>query len=141
MNQHPADVRLEFDNDLEAPSRARRALRTLLAPDDSISSDVELAVSELVTNVVVHTSDGGVLQAWDPKPGVPFRLEVEDRSTETAASPNPPCDVGGYGLQIVAAVSDAWGVVPTRRGTRVWCEFDRSVRPGWPAPTSGTPTA
>jgi anti-sigma regulatory factor (Ser/Thr protein kinase) len=123
--REPPDVRYEFENELAAPRGARRALGRLFAAGDPIADDVELAASELVTNVVIHTSGGGVMQAWDPKPDVPLRLEVEDRTRALPAIPSVRPQEGGRGLSIVDAVSDAWGVLPTPRGKVVWAEFSR----------------
>lgn len=122
------DVTLEFGNDTGAPSAARRAMKGLLNDtDDPISVNVELVTSELVANVVVHTADGGVLRAWDPKPDVPLRLEVEDYANDVPAVVAAPPAAGGRGLHIVDGASDAWGVHPLEGGGKVvWAEFDRS---------------
>lgn len=96
--------------------------------DDPISADVELVTSELVTNVVVHTNHGGVLRAWDPKPDVPLRLEVEDSDDHVPAAVPVLSAIGGRGLFIVDAASDAWGVNALVGGGKVfWAEFDRNV--------------
>jgi anti-sigma regulatory factor (Ser/Thr protein kinase) len=123
------DVEYEFDHDLGASRQARQALQPLLSdPDDPIADDVRLAASELVTNVVVHTADGGSMRAWDPKPDVPLRLEVEDHDGGTPESPHPTPPVGGRGLRIVDQLADDWGVTQTATGKVVWAEFDRTER-------------
>ena len=120
------DIEYTFAHDLRAVRDARHALDPLLAdPDDPISDDVRLAASELVTNVVVHTDDGGELRAWDPKPNVPLRLEVEDFNSTPPHVPTPPPLIGGHGLRIVDHISDEWGVTPTSTGKVVWAEFNR----------------
>ena len=49
-----------------APAGARHEMDQLLnVPDDPIADDVRLAASELVTNVIRHTADGGELRARD----------------------------------------------------------------------------
>ncbi len=97
-------------------------------PDDPIGDAVELVTSELVTNVVVHTDHGGVLRAWDPKPGVPLRLGVEDSDNEVPA-PRPIARAfGGRGLQIIDSLADAWGVDALVGGGKiVWAEFARDT--------------
>jgi hypothetical protein len=125
----PPDVELPFDHDPDAPRRARREIRRLVRdPDDPIADAVVLSASELVTNTLVHTDDGGTMRAWDPQPDVPLRLEVEDHDPTTAApQANPdPHQPGGRGLKIVGLVSDEWGVQPTDGGKVVWAEFDRN---------------
>ena len=120
------DVEYTFARDLKSVRDARHALEPLLSdPGDPISDDVRLAASELVTNVVVHTDDGGAMRAWDPKPDVPLRLEVEDFDFAPPQVPTPPRPIGGHGLRIVDHVADAWGVTPTSTGKVVWAEFNR----------------
>ncbi len=67
------------------------------------------------------------MQAWDPKPDIPFRLEVADTDPAIPQIPNEPRPVGGRGLDIVEAISDDWGVQPTGSGKVVWAEFNRPV--------------
>ena len=118
-------MRLEFDNDEAAPRLARQALSSLFTgPDDPIADAVTLTASELVTNVVRHTDSSGVMQAWDPKPDIPLRLEVEDHERALPEIAVDPA-VGGRGLSIVENAADAWGVYPTTDGKVVWAEFNR----------------
>ena len=81
--------------------------------------------ANLVSNVVQHTDDGGTVRAWDPKPDVPFRLEVEDADRGSPDSEETNND-GGKGLHIVDELSDEWGVDRSPRGKTVWAEFDRT---------------
>lgn len=121
----PPDVHFEFENEPSAPRRARQALESLFTdPQDSIADAVNLAASELVSNVVLHTEFGGQMDAWDPKPDVPLRLEVLDHAPIIPVPPQQP-DVTGRGLGIVEDVSDAWGVEPTADGKIIWAEFNR----------------
>jgi anti-sigma regulatory factor (Ser/Thr protein kinase) len=123
------DVRYEFDHSPRAAAHARDEIDQLLnEPDDPIADDVRLATSELVTNVVEHTSDGGELRAWDPRPDVPLRLEVEDGGPGRPEIPAHKPKVGGLGLSIVDTVSDRWGVDDAAPGKVVWAEFDRHLR-------------
>jgi hypothetical protein len=125
IDPRPPDVHFEFENDPSAPRRARRALAPLFTdPRDAIADAVNLAASELVSNVVLHTAFGGQMNAWDPKPDVPLRLEVHDHAPVIPVAPHHP-DVTGRGLGIVDDVSDAWGVEPTADGKIVWAEFNR----------------
>lgn len=102
-------------------------------PDDVIADDVRLAASEMVTNVVRHTAGGGEMRAWDPRPDVPLRVEVEDGDPSPPVIPSTPADasiaaIGGRGLAIVNAVSDGWGFERLADGKVVWAEFDRDKR-------------
>jgi len=123
------DIEVVFGGELSAPRRVRRAVApTLAGVDDPIAEDVQLAVSELVTNVVIHTGAGGTLRLWDPRPDVPVRVEVDDHSIEIPRIPAVAPDVGGRGLRMVAAISDDWGVITSPNGKTVWAEFDRDAR-------------
>ncbi|MEY2554209.1 MAG: hypothetical protein QOC57_2069 [Ilumatobacteraceae bacterium] len=127
MKGRPADVQFAFDHGTEAPRKARRAVAELFdRPDDPIAEAVLLAVSELVTNVVMHSGDGGVVKAWNPSVDGRLRVEVEDHS------PIPPivggeANIGGRGLLIVDRTADAWGVEPRRPGKVIWAEFSRPL--------------
>jgi anti-sigma regulatory factor (Ser/Thr protein kinase) len=120
------DVRYEFKHEPNAPRRARQALHALFPdPNDPIADSVELAASELVSNVVQHTTDGGRVSAWDPRPDIPLRLEVEDYHRTHPVVRDVPDESGGRGLAIVDNVADAWGVDATEEGKVVWAEFNR----------------
>lgn len=123
----PPDVVLNFGHDPGAPSTARRAIAPLLSdPADCIADAVRLVTSELVSNVILHTSNGGTLLAWDPHPDVPLRLEVIDDEPRLPAAVAQP-DITGRGLHIVDELADSWGIFE-RAGTKVvWAEFDRSI--------------
>ena len=123
------DLRYDFGHDHRAPAEARREVDRLLPePDDPIADDVRLTASELVTNVVRHTDDGGEVRAWDPRPAVPLRLEVEDADPSLPEIPAETPAIGGRGLAIVDQVADDWGVEAQPPGKVVWAEFDRNRR-------------
>ncbi|MCU1391910.1 MAG: regulatory protein [Ilumatobacteraceae bacterium] len=122
------DVSVTFHHDVTAPQQARRAIRPLVSAEgDPIADAVQMVTSELVSNVVQHTSDGGTVKAWDPKPDKPFRLEVADSEPVEPKSPEVATPEGGRGLRIVDAMSDVWGVDvdPGGAGKTVWAEFNR----------------
>jgi anti-sigma regulatory factor (Ser/Thr protein kinase) len=127
MNGRPADVQFAFDHGTEAARNARHAVAALFdGPDDPIADAVLLTVSELVTNVVMHSGDGGVVKAWNPSLDGCLRVEVEDHS------PIPPVvggevTIGGRGLLIVDRTADAWGVEPRPAGKVIWAEFSRQM--------------
>ena len=82
------------------------------------SSSVELVVSELVANAVMHGWGHVVLRLFDTGEGL--RIEVED------ANPAPPVTtdghpgrVGGFGMRIVERLGD-WGWRPSGDGKLVW---------------------
>jgi hypothetical protein len=126
----PPDVVIGFGQDRTAPGVVRRALAPLFdGEDDPIADDALLSASELVANVVEHTEGGGELRAWDPKPDVPMRMEVEDgNQSMPVLRPAGKNGRGGRGLMLVERLSDAWGVFTTAVGKVVWAEFDRDRR-------------
>lgn len=125
-----ADVAIAFGHESGAPNRARRALQPLLSdPGDPIADSVRIVASELVSNVVQHTADGGSMRAWDPKPDKPFHLEVSDTTSEEPHSPAEASDQGGRGIRLVEALADDWGVDhDDGSGKTTWADFNRPDR-------------
>lgn len=122
LERRTPDVHFAFGHETGAPGEARQLLTSLLRSDDLLLADVMLVASELVSNVVNHTDDGGSLDAWNSDP---FRLEVSDHEHSMPATSNPKGERGGWGLAIVAVLARRWGVVVTAQGKTVWLEFDR----------------
>jgi anti-sigma regulatory factor (Ser/Thr protein kinase) len=120
---------MTFDVDLDstpaAPARARSALDRL---DAQISKermrDVRLLVSELVTNAVRH-AEGEAVRLVVALTGGTLRVEVHDPGNgfEVRDAPTDPLRASGWGLVLVAELSDRWGVDHSPR-TRVWFEMD-----------------
>jgi len=105
----------------DAPRRARQLLRTCLDASDVHSEDVELLVSELVANVVRHAGTAAALRFSDT--GDRIRVEVEDGSAHRPVPVTEPGVHGGYGLRIVEALADSWGIELTDGGKVVWFEL------------------
>ena len=118
------DVVFDFEHDTSAPREARRALSAVVETD-SFGDDVSTVASEMVSNVVRHTDDGGRMNAWDSDP---FRVEVHDTSFELPVPVVATAD-GGRGLQIIDALSSDWGANPKPDGKVVWAELERPVDP------------
>ncbi|HEX8868449.1 MAG TPA: ATP-binding protein [Lentzea sp.] len=78
--------------------------------------DVVLVVNELATNAVTHGGGQPVVRII----GGPDRLVVEvadDGATHLELRS------GGWGLQLVARISEHWGVVERAGQKVVWCEL------------------
>jgi CheY-like chemotaxis protein len=112
-----------------AAGDARRFVRdrlavTDLAVGDEVLSSVELLVSELVTNAVLHASTAPRLAIRLDRETV--RVEVYD---DDPTIPRPlPLDaerVGGRGLYIVDVLSARWGASAAGSGKVVWFEVSR----------------
>ncbi len=108
----------------DAAPAARAALRALLlrTPFADRVDDGELAVSELVTNAVLHGRDPIVLRLLRTDHCV--RVEVADGSPLSPSfSMLDPSAVTGRGLMLISAASDRWGVEPDAAGKCVWFEL------------------
>lgn len=126
------ELSLTFDPD---PSRlagvrdfARQAAETLGLTVDP--EPLAVVVGELAANAVVHQHgraeitvrrlDGGILEVAvrDNDVAVPHLVDDEPWSTS-----------GHRGIQLVAALADAWGVEPSPTGKRVWARLRAAVGP------------
>jgi anti-sigma regulatory factor (Ser/Thr protein kinase) len=128
---------LDFDLDPEpSSSRAARArVHDALAKWDGgeLVDPVELLVSELVTNAVVHVGADVRLRLERLPAGV--RVRVFDAGDDTLSARRrdvPPDSPSGRGLLIVDNVADRWGVERTASGKQVWFELSyRGVARRW----------
>jgi len=120
------DLSFEFGHDPAAARMARQAIAPLLHEDGKFADDVALVTSEIVSNVVEHTHDGGRLDAWDDNPLV---LEVEDYDPNIPTIPPTGTEQGGRGLALVEGLAEDWGVEPTETGKVVWAKFERPKDP------------
>ena len=116
--------RVDIERDRRAPSAAREALGALAGKvDPDLIPGAKLLASELVTNSVKYGGSGPVtLAATSDHPGH-LRVEVIDQGVGfvPVARDKPKTDVGGWGLHLVEALSDRWGVHDG--STHVWFEL------------------
>jgi DNA-binding NarL/FixJ family response regulator len=122
---------LAADLDLPAasssPRRARAWVRDLLGADDAeLVSSVELLVSELVTNAVVHAESAPRIEVHVARQGVRVAVRDDDPSLPRPRDPDAGRP-GGRGLRLVESISNRWGAEPTNGGKVVWFEIDRSA--------------
>jgi two-component sensor histidine kinase len=92
-----------------------------------VIADVQLLVSELVTNCLRHADLGAddAIRVMARLNHSSLRLEVENPGVFGDVRARTPAENGngGFGLQLVATLSERWGVV--RDGsTCVWAEID-----------------
>jgi hypothetical protein len=115
-------------------ARSARAARDLVARtclDWECGAQVgaaTLVVSELVTNAMLHA--GTDLSVSVARCGPQLRLAVRDANSRVPEPRRPdPTQVAGRGMLLVAAVSQAWGVLPTSDGGKVvWAVLPAGAR-------------
>lgn len=116
----------------ESAGRARRAARTMLTDWrlERLVEDVDLVVSELVTNALLHSGED------DAGAVAPIRFELDLRDARLTcrvvdSSPLPPCPEeaaetaeSGRGLILVEALATDWDWEDLPDGKAVWAAFD-----------------
>ncbi|MEU8266330.1 ATP-binding protein [Sphaerisporangium sp. NPDC088356] len=122
---------IDLPGTVTAASVARACMRELLtAAGHQGVDEVELLVSELVTNAVRHTDSGrtacGVVRLVARDTGHAVRVEVIDQGS-TGAIPQIPAQVdplseSGRGLWLVRELSSAWGWEQDTTGRTIWFE-------------------
>ncbi|MFC9394019.1 SpoIIE family protein phosphatase [Streptomyces sp. NPDC057027] len=113
----------------ERIAEAREQVRQLLhdwSDEDQLDAAV-LMVSEMVTNVLVHT-DGDALLVAEVACGEKtrrLRVEVSDGSDELPHRRHPgEMASSGRGLVLMGMLADAWGVDPRGEGKAIWFELN-----------------
>ncbi|MFD8718672.1 SpoIIE family protein phosphatase [Streptomyces sp. NPDC059629] len=112
----------------ERVAEARQQLRELLhdwGSPDQLDSAV-LLVSEMLTNVLVHTDVDALLLA-EVSGQVPerrLRVEVTDAGDDLPHKRRPgELASSGRGLVLIELLADAWGVAPRGEGKSIWFEL------------------
>lgn len=118
-----------FARDAQAPALARGYVRGALASMlDGRIDDAVLLTSEVVTNAVEHAR-AGTIELSVVVSSRCARIEVTSPFESWRISPAPrereADETGGWGLAMVARLSDRWG---TRDRDTVWFEFQRRAR-------------
>ncbi|CAL9478335.1 ATP-binding SpoIIE family protein phosphatase [Streptomyces sp. enrichment culture] len=112
----------------EQISVARHQLRELLhdwSSPDQVDSAV-LLLSEVLTNVLVHTDADALMVAevTDGGEGRRVRIEVTDTVDDLPHLRTPgELASSGRGLLLIEILADTWGVDPRGRGKSIWFEL------------------
>ncbi|MER7764723.1 SpoIIE family protein phosphatase [Streptomyces sp. NPDC097619] len=113
---------------------ARRQIRELLhdwTEEDQVDSAV-LMVSEMVTNVLMHTDGDALLtaEAVGERGSRRLRVEVADGSDELPHKRQPgEMASSGRGVLLMEMLADAWGVDPRGEGKSIWFELHEPAAP------------
>jgi len=106
-----------------AARTARGVVRNVLSTaDQALLDSVELLVSELVTNAVLHATSAPRLDVHVGRARI--RVEVFDDDATPPHTRVP--GIGGWGLQLVDRLATRWGSDPQPGGKVVWFEMDRA---------------
>jgi serine/threonine-protein kinase RsbW len=110
----------------QAAGLARRTAREVLTSWQvaHLAEPAVLIVSELVTNSVRH-SNGSLLLLQMQTTGTRLRIEVHDADPRWPQPTIPNgLDESGFGLVLVDALADRWGVCDNAMGKAVWVELE-----------------
>ena len=123
---------IDLPRALESAATARQAVGELAGSlPEEVLGDVRLLVSELVTNALRHAglSDDERIALAVGVTETAVRVEVTDhgRGFDPAIVPTDPEAAEGWGLYLVATLSDRWGAESDDQVTRVWFELDRRL--------------
>ncbi|WP_394617945.1 ATP-binding protein [Lentzea sp. JNUCC 0626] len=111
----------------QRPSLAavRRWVRLeLMGEDTDAVSDVLLVVNELVSNAYRYTSEPSFLRVVVEQKKIRVEIAHDARAHPPLRKVSRP--QRGYGLVLVARLSDRWGVDRAHGGTVVWADLPRS---------------
>lgn len=108
----------KFEAEPDSAGDVRRFVEDSL-PGSARLDDILLVISELASNVIRHARTEFTVRLSDDD--AHLRIEVSDGSSIVPAVQ----DLADrkWGLRIVEAVSDRWGIESTDTGKTVWVEF------------------
>lgn len=122
-------LEVELPRDDRAAARARRLVADLVHAELGAEEldRARLLVSELVTNAVVHGRGAITLRVGLDESRVLIEVIDEGSGFEPAIRQRDLIQPGGWGLRIVDAEANRWGVHDET--THVWCEIARQDSP------------
>lgn len=118
-------VTVHLQQSKDSPRAARQLVRRLVDRKDAeLLSTVELLVTELVTNSVVHATSAPRVEVELHRDRV--RVAVHDSDPTMPRQRVPDQDrPGGRGILLLDRLASRWGAEPTGDGKVVWFEIDR----------------
>lgn len=121
-----ASVHTRLPAQTTSPAEARRFVAATLGDwkESGLLETVQLLISELVTNVVVHTSSAPDVRVSLLRDHI--HVEVADSATDEAVAGTAlPDAVSGRGLRLVSALASRWGSTRVAGGKVVWFDVAR----------------
>lgn len=124
----PEEALLQLSVNQRAAAQARRVVRDTMAFQAVRDTDAaSLLATELVTNAVRHAG-------LTDQNAIELEVGVQDRTLRISVTDEGPGFMkpaypvggsnGGFGLQLVDAIADRWGVNRRVGGIEVWFEID-----------------
>lgn len=116
----------ELAADTTSPRQARVIVRDLLGDSaDELVDTVQLLVTELVTNAVLHASSAPRLEMHLGRKAI--RMAVYDADPRMPERREPDVErPGGRGLHLLDMLATRWGAEPHGDGKVVWFELERA---------------
>ncbi|MFJ2564489.1 MULTISPECIES: ATP-binding protein [unclassified Streptomyces] len=115
---------------LATPGEVREVRREIRVYAAEPCADLELCVSELLTNVIRHLGEGVPVTVRVSRTRDRTRLEVTDpdpRALPVLCRTSDENDESGRGLALLDALSLRWGVDQWPGSKTVWCELPAST--------------
>lgn len=118
-------ARADFGADPASPGEARRFARWVLSDEvTEMVETIELLLTEMVTNAVVHAGSATTVSVRLLADHV--HVEVHDRAKADLRPQRPDEDSeSGRGLLLVEALARSWGSTRFDEGKIVWFDVDR----------------
>jgi anti-sigma regulatory factor (Ser/Thr protein kinase) len=116
----------DLSNIAKARAWAADQLRDHIQAHGRLVADVELVLSELMTNAIKAGATQVSVELHVHPKWVLVSVEDDAGGRLTMRSPSPTAP-GGRGLPIVAALSTEWGVETQSPGKRVWASLTTDV--------------
>ena len=126
LTQPQLELDAQFERDAASVPLARATTRTFFSDRAGPGrvAELELIASELVTNSLLHARNGPV--GLRLCAGHELLIEVTDGTRgESVPRAKQPVkgEIGGMGLMVVAALSEAWGSEIRGEGRVVWASL------------------
>jgi DNA-binding NarL/FixJ family response regulator len=122
-----AAARLALGRDPTGPAQARRFVGATLGSwqETTLVDTVQLLVTELVTNVLVHTTTMPNVRIALLRDRVHVEVSDSDPTPPTVRHP-PATAASGRGMALVQALASTWGTIRVDGGKVVWFDLERT---------------